>query len=133
MVLPVLLHRNHQIHLLQQFQAVTVTGSAKITKATQYKDLTLTKKESGYENSVYTIKITEMPPSEIIPEITITDDEIIADITAKTYKDAYLFVAVYDGGALKYTTIKDCAKGETKTNDPCPCGSGKKYKKCCGK
>lgn len=25
--------------------------------------------------------------------------------------------------------------GETKVgrNDPCPCGSGKKYKKCCGK
>jgi preprotein translocase subunit SecA len=21
---------------------------------------------------------------------------------------------------------------ETKRNDPCPCGSGKKYKKCCG-
>ena len=22
--------------------------------------------------------------------------------------------------------------GETGRNDPCPCGSGKKYKKCCG-
>jgi len=25
------------------------------------------------------------------------------------------------------------AKDETGRNDPCPCGSGKKYKKCCGK
>jgi len=24
------------------------------------------------------------------------------------------------------------AEGETGRNDPCPCGSGKKYKKCCG-
>lgn len=24
------------------------------------------------------------------------------------------------------------AKPKTKRNDPCPCGSGKKYKKCCG-
>ena len=24
-------------------------------------------------------------------------------------------------------------KGEVGRNDPCPCGSGKKYKKCCGK
>jgi len=23
-------------------------------------------------------------------------------------------------------------KGEVGRNDPCPCGSGKKYKKCCG-
>ena len=23
--------------------------------------------------------------------------------------------------------------GEVGRNDPCPCGSGKKYKKCCGK
>ena len=25
------------------------------------------------------------------------------------------------------------AHAEPKRNDPCPCGSGKKYKKCCGK
>jgi len=25
------------------------------------------------------------------------------------------------------------ADGEVGRNDPCPCGSGKKYKKCCGK
>ncbi len=24
------------------------------------------------------------------------------------------------------------SKGEPGRNDPCPCGSGKKYKKCCG-
>ncbi len=24
-------------------------------------------------------------------------------------------------------------EGKTKRNDPCPCGSGKKYKQCCGK
>jgi preprotein translocase subunit SecA len=24
------------------------------------------------------------------------------------------------------------AKGQPGRNDPCPCGSGKKYKKCCG-
>lgn len=25
------------------------------------------------------------------------------------------------------------ANGQPERNDPCPCGSGKKYKKCCGK
>lgn len=28
-------------------------------------------------------------------------------------------------------TIKKDKKGETGRNDPCPCGSGKKYKQCC--
>jgi len=28
------------------------------------------------------------------------------------------------------TTI--CRDAATGTNDPCPCGSGKKYKNCCG-
>ncbi len=29
--------------------------------------------------------------------------------------------------------IKKEQTGEIGRNDPCPCGSGKKYKKCCGK
>jgi uncharacterized protein YecA (UPF0149 family) len=35
------------------------------------------------------------------------------------------------GGPAKPTTVR---RGQPKVgrNDPCPCGSGKKYKKCCG-
>jgi SEC-C motif-containing protein len=32
--------------------------------------------------------------------------------------------------SLQKTIVKDTKVGR---NDPCPCGSGKKYKKCCGK
>ena len=42
-------------------------------------------------------------------------------------KGAWLF---YDGRAVKPQTIHEGA--EVGRNDPCPCGSGKKYKKCCG-
>ena len=45
--------------------------------------------------------------------------------------------------AKKMSTNKDDSEGKTKKkpkkaqkvgrNDPCPCGSGKKYKQCCGK
>lgn len=31
------------------------------------------------------------------------------------------------------TTVEEMDKKKTGRNDPCPCGSGKKYKKCCGK
>jgi len=40
----------------------------------------------------------------------------------------------------KYSNVERDLKQEkgivisrSKRNDPCPCGSGKKYKKCCGK
>ncbi|MCG2697671.1 SEC-C domain-containing protein [Candidatus Parcubacteria bacterium] len=29
--------------------------------------------------------------------------------------------------------MKDASGNKVGRNDPCPCGSGKKYKKCCGK
>jgi hypothetical protein len=35
------------------------------------------------------------------------------------------------GGAAKPPTVRKGKK--VGRNDPCPCGSGKKYKKCCGK
>ena len=39
---------------------------------------------------------------------------------------------MYSVGQLKTTTVvREGAK--IGRNDPCPCGSGKKYKKCCGK
>jgi SEC-C motif-containing protein len=37
----------------------------------------------------------------------------------------------YDGRAVKPETVKKEGP-EVGRNDPCPCGSGKKYKKCCG-
>jgi SEC-C motif-containing protein len=39
---------------------------------------------------------------------------------------------LYESGAIVPTTI---VREEPKVgrNDPCPCGSGKKYKHCCGK
>ena len=29
--------------------------------------------------------------------------------------------------------VEECKPGKVGRNDPCPCGSGLKYKKCCGK
>lgn len=38
-----------------------------------------------------------------------------------------------DGTAAALTSKKPAKKVKVGRNDPCPCGSGKKYKKCCGK
>lgn len=37
----------------------------------------------------------------------------------------------FDGGAVKRTVVKRASE-KIDRNAPCPCGSGKKYKKCCG-
>ncbi|MBQ4054399.1 MAG: SEC-C domain-containing protein [Clostridia bacterium] len=36
-----------------------------------------------------------------------------------------------DGSVKKQPVVKKAAE-KVGRNDPCPCGSGKKYKKCCG-
>ncbi|MCQ2610310.1 MAG: YchJ family protein [Treponema sp.] len=67
--------------------------------------------------------------------------EFEADYTLKQMHDVHHETAyfkkvngewLYSVGALKTTTV--VREGEKiGRNDPCPCGSGKKYKKCCGR
>ena len=76
-----------------------------------------------------------------------------AVVTVQTEKRAKELKSVFEENNWKYTITVDPEKPEDirdldillnplktriaeKTvgrNDPCPCGSGKKYKKCCGK
>ena len=67
--------------------------------------------------------------------------EFSATYTRKGLRDVHLERAyfkkendtwIYEAGELIPTTI--VREGEkVGRNDPCPCGSGKKYKKCCGR
>jgi preprotein translocase subunit SecA len=77
-------------------------------------------------------------------------DEMIASIREDTVKMLYLFQirreeapkreqvakpteAVHgDDGTTRNRTVRKTASQKVGRNDPCPCGSGKKYKKCCG-
>ena len=36
-------------------------------------------------------------------------------------------------GSAKPRTVRKTVAQKVGRNDPCPCGSGKKYKKCCGR
>lgn len=38
----------------------------------------------------------------------------------------------YVGGEMAVAAVGPKAMGQVGRNDPCPCGSGRKYKKCCG-
>lgn len=48
----------------------------------------------------------------------------------ENYNKLKKFLATGDYKHLS-TTVRE--KNKSGRNDPCPCGSGKKYKKCCGK
>ena len=37
-----------------------------------------------------------------------------------------------DGSDKRSRTVRKTSAQKVGRNDPCPCGSGKKYKKCCG-
>ena len=62
-----------------------------------------------------------------------TIEEFTRDIRRKKKKElAHVRMA---GAGASRTEVKQVVRGSKKIgrNDPCPCGSGKKYKKCCGR
>lgn len=51
------------------------------------------------------------------------------------YKEYKKYISVWDYNGFSVTEINTTVKKNEKVgrNEPCPCGSGKKYKQCCGK
>ena len=47
-------------------------------------------------------------------------------------RDVYKPVSTSSDGTVKKQPIRKDKNAKVGRNDPCPCGSGKKYKKCCG-
>lgn len=70
-----------------------------------------------------------------------TTGEIVQMSPEKTAEfSAFIIRVCLEGGASSRVTYENNIAGETTRighkigrNEPCPCGSGKKYKKCCGK
>ena len=89
----------------------------------------------GYENPIETMDENTVVKIEIDPEklyynMVAADAEWLYELpqwdellTAERRKELYL------EQKKSGTVVKDKKIGR---NDPCPCGSGKKYKKCCG-
>jgi preprotein translocase subunit SecA len=79
--------------------------------------------DSQTVNALFKVKINiQMPVREEAPkEVNTNQDEIGAQESFKPKKKVKTITR----------TIKNTS--ETGRNDPCPCGSGQKYKKCCGK
>ncbi len=80
-------------------------------------------------------------PASVKQEVPALCAALLADLQTQGRLAGGRLLAAYVG-ALK-DAFADAASGKTKPvkrpgsrigrNDPCPCGSGRKYKKCCGK
>jgi len=88
-------------------------------------------KKEGFEMFQDMISRVKEETLGILFRIQITEPDKIDDL--RQPKEQKL---VFSGGDNAETTSKKPVKRTGKKvgrNDPCPCGSGKKYKKCCGK
>lgn len=67
------------------------------------------------------------------PELPSTDSKTSINYVLKREQIAKPTMTSSDGSDTHNKTIRKTAKQKVGRNDPCPCGSGKKYKKCCGR
>ncbi len=70
---------------------------------------------------------SDLPP-ETMEEMTASAHDLIPGLVETLY-DAQLRL---NRGSLAASAAGPVMGGKTGRNEPCPCGSGKKYKKCCG-
>ncbi len=94
--------------------------------------------------------VTSVEPVELVKaddEAAEADEEVASEEVAEEEKAAEVqeetpmlnlqhktsAAAMGDGGASAEAAEQPQASGKVGRNDPCPCGSGKKYKKCCGR
>lgn len=98
-------------------------------------DITSSKADEIIEECIYAIKIDE--PTSHIMELMQGHFEIINMKMAQEFTDQIVFLRnntrqwFLKGYTPEEIMIQD--KKKVGRNDPCPCGIGKKYKKCCGK
>jgi len=86
-------------------------------------------KKEGFEMFQDMIARVKEETLSVLFRIQISEPEVIEDLRKPKEQK---FVLSHGGDAPKQQPRKRTDK-KTGRNDPCPCGSGKKYKKCCGK
>jgi len=81
----------------------------------------------GSEKNPLTLVVTS-DERKLEVEALIADKEIFADITVDDTSDEN----INELNAILNKPITTMFDKKPNRNDPCTCGSGKKYKKCCG-
>ncbi len=85
--------------------------------------------KEGYEMYLDMLYRIRQDTVQKLALVQVQREEEVEDLRDKTQRDVVLTHGT--AGAPVKQAKKEAAK--VGRNDPCPCGSGKKYKKCCGK
>ena len=91
--------------------------------------------ENGEVTSVEQVEFVQAEESEDAPEVEEVQEAVQeeAEAPALDLRHKTDPAAMGDGGASEEANAEEAPAPKVGRNDPCPCGSGKKYKKCCGR
>ncbi|MDD3586457.1 MAG: SEC-C metal-binding domain-containing protein [Thermoguttaceae bacterium] len=119
--------------------SVSFRGYAQVDPKVEYKREGMRVFESMWDNvfervTDYVFRIEQLDERFISSTWTVTEsrhDTVEGDATVKQLRSQQ-DAAIESSQETKVETIRN-RKPRVGRNDPCPCGSGKKYKNCCGK
>jgi SEC-C motif-containing protein len=112
-----------ETHSLERRDALDVEETRKWAEESEWKGLEILRTEAGGAND--DTGVVEFIASFAQDGVDYEHHEVS---TFHKVNDMWYF---HDGYTPSQTVVREEAK--VGRNDPCPCGSGKKYKKCCGK
>ena len=117
------LWKDHLLNMDHLKEGIALRGYAQ-------QDPLLIYKKEGFEMFNEMISSVKEEALEILFRIQIAEPEKITDL--RQPKEQQLIFSGGDEAETKKGPVKRTQK-KVGRNAPCPCGSGKKYKKCCGK
>jgi preprotein translocase subunit SecA len=86
--------------------------------------------KEGYEMYLEMMYRVRQDSLQKLSLVQIQREEEVEGLRDRTQRDV---VESHGTAGAPVKQIRKDASGKVGRNDPCPCGSGKKYKKCCGK
>ena len=84
--------------------------------------------DGGFEGGILCVVGFE----KLMVVVSLTHIEVAGDFVLKNEIIKYQMNRISELKALHSNDINDSINYHIGRNEPCPCGSGKKYKKCCG-
>ncbi len=116
------LWKDHLLNMDHLKEGIGLRGYAQVDPLVEYK-------REGHEIFDEMIDRLKEETTRLLFHIQIQREEQVQELRKEQEKKPMFYQAAGGGGAVSKPVKKERKVGR---NDPCPCGSGKKYKKCCG-
>jgi len=122
--------KEHLLHMDHLKEGIGLRGYGQKNPLDEYK-------KEGFEMFIAMIETVKEQTVSTLMRVQIVQEDEVARLEEeqRRQRERELEMAKISGGGTEDTGPKTVRRQEEKVgrNAPCPCGSGKKYKKCCGK